>query len=179
MSVLHMKKIELRWLKDLFGGHTARKSGMWDLVLTFLILCLFGQCSVMSDSLQCHEPIRFLCTWTFPGKNIGMGCHFLLQGIFPTQGQNSHLLCLLCRQADSLPQLPDFLNCFNFSLSVSEASTYLPDSKCLISIILLNPHNSLIRQVIYFFQFSENGNKPRSVKKIKILLIVKRSNKIL
>ena len=176
MSVLCMKKIELRWLKDLFGDHTARKWGMWDLVLTFLILCLFGQCSVMSDSLQCHEPIRFLCTWTFPGKNIGMGCHFLLQGIFPTQGQNSHLLCLLCHQADSLPQLPDFLNCFNFSLSVSEASTYLPDSKChcnstltngqgfhshaeellcarycskcLISIILLNPHNSLIRQVI-------------------------------
>ena len=28
----------------------------------------------------------------FPGKNTGVGCHFLLQRIFPTQGSNSHLL---------------------------------------------------------------------------------------
>ena len=27
-----------------------------------------------------------------PGKNTGVGCHFLLQGIFPTQGLNLHLL---------------------------------------------------------------------------------------
>ena len=36
----------------------------------------------------------------FPGKNTGMGCHFLLQGIFLTQGLN---LGLLHWQADSLP----------------------------------------------------------------------------
>ena len=28
----------------------------------------------------------------FPGKNIGVGCHFLLQGIFLTQGLNLHFL---------------------------------------------------------------------------------------
>ena len=38
-----------------------------------------------------------------PGKNIGVGCHFLLQGIIPTQGSNSCLLHLLHWQADSLP----------------------------------------------------------------------------
>ena len=32
-----------------------------------------------------------------------MGCHFLFRGIFPTQGSNLHLLCLLHWQADSLP----------------------------------------------------------------------------
>ena len=32
---------------------------------------------------------RLLCPWDFPGKNTGMGCHFLLQGIFLTQGLNS------------------------------------------------------------------------------------------
>ena len=32
-----------------------------------------------------------------------MGCHFLLQGIFPTQGLNQHFLWLLYWQADSLP----------------------------------------------------------------------------
>ena len=35
---------------------------------------------------------RLFCLWNFPGKNTGVGCHVLLQGIFPTQGSN---LCLL------------------------------------------------------------------------------------
>ena len=30
--------------------------------------------------------------WDFPGKNTGVGCHFLLQRIFPTQESNPHLL---------------------------------------------------------------------------------------
>ena len=38
-----------------------------------------------------------------PGKNTGMGFHALLQGIFPTQGSNPRLLCLLHQQASSLP----------------------------------------------------------------------------
>ena len=33
-----------------------------------------------------------LCPWDSPGKNTGVGCHFLLQGIFPTQGSNLGLL---------------------------------------------------------------------------------------
>ena len=37
-------------------------------------------------------PSRLLCPWNFPGKNIGMDCHFLLQGIFITQGLNLGLL---------------------------------------------------------------------------------------
>jgi len=28
------------------------------------------------------QPTRLLCPWNFPGKNTGVGCHFLLQGIF-------------------------------------------------------------------------------------------------
>ena len=34
---------------------------------------------------------RLLCPWDFPGKTTGVGCHVLLQGIFPTQGSNMHL----------------------------------------------------------------------------------------
>ena len=51
-------------------------------------------CSVVSDSLQPHglEPTRLLHPWNFPGKSNGVGCHFLLQGIFPTQGSNPGLL---------------------------------------------------------------------------------------
>ena len=46
-----------------------------------------GLRSVMSDSLRPHEllPTGLLCPWDFPGKNTGVGCHFLLQGNFPTQ----------------------------------------------------------------------------------------------
>ena len=35
---------------------------------------------------------RFLCPWDSPGKNTGVGCQALLQGIFPTQGSNPGLL---------------------------------------------------------------------------------------
>ena len=48
------------------------------------ILCVCA-CSVVSDSLW---PTRLLCPWNFPGKGTGVSCHFLLQGIFPTQGSN-------------------------------------------------------------------------------------------
>ena len=30
------------------------------------------------------KPIKLLCPWDFPGENIGVGCRFLLQGIFLT-----------------------------------------------------------------------------------------------
>ena len=50
--------------------------------------------SVLSDSLRTHGlwPAKLLCPWNSPGKHTGVGCHFLLQGIFPTQGSNLGLL---------------------------------------------------------------------------------------
>ena len=50
-----------------------------------------------------------------PGKNTGVGCHFLLQGIFLTQRSNLHLLHLLHWQVDSLP----LALCVKHSMSVS------------------------------------------------------------
>ena len=35
---------------------------------------------------------KLLCPWDFTGKNTGIGCHFVFQGIFPTQGSNPYLL---------------------------------------------------------------------------------------
>ena len=48
----------------------------------------------MSDSLIPHwmQLARLLFPWDSPGKNIGVGCHFLLQGISSTQGTNPPLL---------------------------------------------------------------------------------------
>ena len=47
--------------------------------------------------LQPHElqPTRLLCQWDFPGKNTGLCCHCLLQGIFLTQKLNLYL-CVSC-----------------------------------------------------------------------------------
>ena len=61
------------------------------------ILLLLFSCSVVSDSLR---PTRLLCLWDSPGKNTGVGCCALLQGIFLTQGSNPNLLHW---QMDSLP----------------------------------------------------------------------------
>ena len=53
-------------------------------IIKFL-LYNFAQGSVVSDSLQPHrlQPFRLLCSWNFLGKNIGVGCQFLLQRISP------------------------------------------------------------------------------------------------
>ena len=59
---------------------------------------------LQSNSLRPYEPqpTRLLCPWDSPGNNTGVGCHALLQGIFPTQVSNPPLLCLLHWQAGSL-----------------------------------------------------------------------------
>ena len=49
--------------------------------------------------MNCSQPGSF-CPWGFPGKNTGVNCHFLLQGLFLTQGSN---LSFLHWQAGSLP----------------------------------------------------------------------------
>ena len=52
------------------------------------------------DSLWSYglQSTRLVCPWDFPHKNTGVGCHFMLLEIFPIQGSNPHLLCLLhCR----------------------------------------------------------------------------------
>ena len=70
--------------------------------------CCMLSCSVVSDSMWPHglQPTRLLCPWDFPGKSTRVGYHALFEGIFPTQGWNTHLSCLLHWQAGSLPQAP-------------------------------------------------------------------------
>ena len=46
--------------------------------------------TTLCDSMDLW-PARLLCPGDSPGKNIGVGCHALLQGIFLTQGSNTGL----------------------------------------------------------------------------------------
>ena len=66
-----------------------------------------SSCSIAQSCPALYDPMD----WSLPGSSVhgilhwgkNMGCHALLQGIFPTQGSNPHLLLLLHWQLDSLP----------------------------------------------------------------------------
>ena len=88
--------------------------------------CLVAQlCMTLCDPKDCS---RLLCPWNFPGKSAGVGCHFLLQEIFLTQGSNRHLLHW---QVDSL------------SLSHQRSP---PGTQCSVNIFCIN-------QIKSFHQF--------------------------
>ena len=77
-------------------GHRDDSAGLLHLCCCYLVtkLCLT---LLWPRGLQ---PAKFLCPEDFLDKNTRVGCHFLLQGIFPTQGWNPHLLHW---PVDSLP----------------------------------------------------------------------------
>ena len=73
---------------------------------------------VLLFATSCPTLYGLLCPWDFPGKNTGVNCHFLLQGIFLTQGLNLRLLGLLHWQASSLPPAPPGKPALNPVISV-------------------------------------------------------------
>ena len=86
--------------------------------------------SVIINSLQSHglQPTRLLYPQSFPGKNIGAGCHFLLRGIFLTQGSNLRHLWLLHWQAGSSPGKPSYSFTSLMSLQVEGIRLRTKDS---------------------------------------------------
>ena len=60
-------------------------------------------CPTLCNPVDTMKSTRLLCPWDSPGKNTRMSWHFLLQGIFPIQGSNPHLLHLLHWNEGSLP----------------------------------------------------------------------------
>ena len=84
------------WLRDWTTKIYVNKGG-GDLFMIFIVVWLLS-CVWLSEMPKLYLS-RLLCPWDFVGKYTGLGCSFLLQGIFPTQGSNLHLLHW---QADSL-----------------------------------------------------------------------------
>ena len=74
--------------------------------------------------------LQLLCPCSYPGRNTGICCHFLLQGMFPTQGLNPGLLH--CKQ--TLLTEP-CIHLFNFILAHSSKIF----SSCLHSLLLPPP----------------------------------------
>ena len=79
--------------------------------LTFRSLSWKSVAKLCLTLLRPHglQPTMLLCPWDFPGKNTGVGCHSLLQGIFPTQGSKpkSVALTAAAKLLQSCPTLCD------------------------------------------------------------------------
>ena len=110
---------------------------------SLVLLSALRSCSVVSSSLWSHglRAAKLLCPWDFPGKNTGVGCHFLLQGSFLTRGLNPHPLHW---QGDSLPLSHQGSPFFPIVLPFSECST-----NGIIQFVLLNlasfiPHGAFL-----------------------------------
>ena len=79
-------------------------------VTEYVYVCVqsrFSHAQLFCNPMNCSPP----CPWDSPGKNAGVGCHALLQGIFLTQRRNSSFLCLLHWQAGSLGSHRRCLSC--------------------------------------------------------------------
>ena len=77
--------------------------------LRLCVLCVLcakplQACLILCDPMDCRPPVS--SPWDSPNKNTGVGCHFLLQGIFPTWGSNLCLLRVLHWQGGALPLAP-------------------------------------------------------------------------
>ena len=85
------------WRSKAVGDKKADSCSLYITILTLYYSCnscvsdsrclvRLLSCPTLCDPMDCSLP------WDFPGKNTGVGCHFLLQDIFPTQGLNPGLL---------------------------------------------------------------------------------------
>ena len=78
---------------------------MSKIIQNFIIaLCCIFKSKVL-ETLEIDECVCE-CPCDFPAKNTRVGCHFFPQGIFPFQGSNLSLSCLLNWRASSLPLAP-------------------------------------------------------------------------
>ena len=91
--------------------------------------CCCQVISVVSDSVQPHiqQPTRLHCPWNFPGNSTGVDCHFLLQGIFLTQGLNPGLPH--CRQTLNLLSQTS-LSCIKLKIQLKLSLTIIKYGTC-------------------------------------------------
>ena len=83
------------------GWRSGARPGLGNEFTNVCMLSCFSHVRLFSTlwTIVCQS----LLSWDSAGKNTGVGCHALLQGIFPMQGLNPHLLHILHWQVGSLP----------------------------------------------------------------------------
>ena len=124
-------------------------------------------------------PARLLRPWDFPGKNTGVGCHFLLQGLFLPQGSNS-----------DLPQCGQILYCLSHQGSPSHPLN-LPESFCCPWTLRPSPPalkgpsirlNCLATNLLFatdVIPHSVMGQKPHGLSFVVVAIRERRGKKIL
>ena len=87
------------WLGPLM--HLSSAGQLW--AFSCIGVCVCSVASSVSDSVRPHrwQPIRLLCSWDSPGKNTGVGCHFLLNACMHAKSLQSCLT--LCDPMDYSP----------------------------------------------------------------------------
>ena len=100
----------------------------------------------MSSFLQ---PTRLLCPWDFPGENTGVGCHFLLWGIFPTHCIDRRILYL---QATRLFYYENFQTYIIVKRTVQRTQSCPP--LILNTFVLSSLHPSIPLSIKLLFYFS-------------------------
>ena len=93
--------------------HWATRNVQYDYSCVCMCVCVYvcvhmyakllQLCTTLCDPVDCSSTDSFI-QGIF--QNTGVGCHALLQGIFPTQGLNTCLLHLLQWEAGCLPLAP-------------------------------------------------------------------------
>ena len=125
----------LGWSGRRVGTSLGRRDSFTDmltlpgsLLLTFTCCLVAKSGPVLCDPMGLR-PTRLLRSWDSPGKNTGVGCHFILQGIFPIQGSNPgclhyrQILYSLSHQGSPKRKhsiLPNFFFCMNRVSSQTE-----------------------------------------------------------
>ena len=103
LILFHFAGIEIFYKLKVYGYPTSRAS-----------LCLvFQSCSILCDPTDCSPPGSSVYR-DYPGKDTGVGCHALLQGLFPTQGLNP-----------GLPHCRRILYCLSHQGSPSHVYVYM------------------------------------------------------
>ena len=106
-----------------------------------MCLCLVSQSRLtLCNPMDCCSRPRLLCPWDSPGKNTGVGCHALLQGIFLTQGLNPGLLHHW--QTDSLPP---------HHLESPTTSDKVPVTQWILFLYIISLHSPLYIKTIKRF----------------------------
>ena len=122
------------------------------------VLCLVTQsCLTLCNPMYCSPP-GSLVHGNSPGKHTGVGCHALLQGIFPTQGSTSGLprcrwiLYHLSYQESPYRYIGGFISNQNFSC-LSQNSPYTFFSFCYV----------FIQSFLYFTNVQSSCCKPDQI----------------